>query len=117
MSYSERSVELRPPRAAGEGTSLPGRGHWAVFLTVLGPGLVVMLADTDVGSIITAARTQRRIRGGLHPREPLAVPDSLLMLHLVVAAADGYKIWKKAVRCQEERREGPSELGIIRILI
>ena len=27
------------------------------FLAVLGPGLVVMLADTDVGSVITAAQS------------------------------------------------------------
>ena len=27
------------------------------FLTVLGPGIVVMLADTDVGSIITAGQS------------------------------------------------------------
>ena len=32
----------------------PGRGRWRAFLAVMGPGLVVMLADTDVGSIITA---------------------------------------------------------------
>lgn len=31
--------------------------HWKTFLAVLGPGLVVMLADTDVGSIITAAQS------------------------------------------------------------
>jgi Mn2+/Fe2+ NRAMP family transporter len=30
---------------------------WKIFLTVLGPGLVVMLADTDVGSVITAAQS------------------------------------------------------------
>jgi Mn2+/Fe2+ NRAMP family transporter len=30
---------------------------WKIFLTVVGPGLVVMLADTDVGSIITAAQS------------------------------------------------------------
>src|SRR5580693_7006211 len=30
---------------------------WKTFLAVLGPGLVVMLADTDVGSIITAAQS------------------------------------------------------------
>ncbi|OZB68673.1 MAG: NRAMP family metal ion transporter, partial [Thiomonas sp. 14-64-326] len=29
----------------------------AIFLAVLGPGLVVMLADTDVGSVITAAQS------------------------------------------------------------
>ncbi|MGK9452723.1 NRAMP family divalent metal transporter [Acidithiobacillus caldus] len=36
--------------------SLPHR-RWKTFLAVLGPGLVVMLADTDVGSIITAAQS------------------------------------------------------------
>jgi len=30
---------------------------WRTFLAVAGPGLVVMLADTDVGSIITAAQS------------------------------------------------------------
>ena len=30
---------------------------WKIFLAVMGPGLVVMLADTDVGSIITAAQS------------------------------------------------------------
>ncbi len=30
---------------------------WKTFLTVMGPGLVVMLADTEVGSIITAAQS------------------------------------------------------------
>jgi Mn2+/Fe2+ NRAMP family transporter len=36
------------------GVTLPG---WKLFLAVMGPGLVVMLADTDVGSIITAAQS------------------------------------------------------------
>ncbi len=36
------------------GISAPG---WKTFLAVMGPGLVVMLADTDVGSIITAAQS------------------------------------------------------------
>jgi NRAMP (natural resistance-associated macrophage protein)-like metal ion transporter len=31
--------------------------QWKIFLAVMGPGLVVMLADTDVGSIITAAQS------------------------------------------------------------
>lgn len=31
--------------------------HWKIFLSVLGPGLVVMLADTDVGSVVTAAQS------------------------------------------------------------
>jgi Mn2+/Fe2+ NRAMP family transporter len=32
-------------------------GSWATFLAVAGPGIVVMLADTDVGSIITAGQS------------------------------------------------------------
>jgi Mn2+/Fe2+ NRAMP family transporter len=35
-----------------------GSAHsWKMFFAVAGPGLVVMLADTDVGSIITAAQS------------------------------------------------------------
>ncbi|MEO6922659.1 MAG: divalent metal cation transporter, partial [Bryocella sp.] len=37
------------------GTKVPRR--WKLFLLVMGPGIVVMLADTDVGSIITAAQS------------------------------------------------------------
>jgi Mn2+/Fe2+ NRAMP family transporter len=32
-------------------------GWWAAWLAVVGPGLVVMLADTDAGSVITAAQS------------------------------------------------------------
>jgi Mn2+/Fe2+ NRAMP family transporter len=35
----------------------PGSGRLTRFLAVLGPGIVVMLADTDVGSIITAGQS------------------------------------------------------------
>jgi Mn2+/Fe2+ NRAMP family transporter len=31
--------------------------NWRHFMAVAGPGLVVMLADTDSGSIITAAQS------------------------------------------------------------
>jgi Mn2+/Fe2+ NRAMP family transporter len=34
-----------------------GRGRLGRFVAVLGPGLVVMLADTDVGSIVTAGQS------------------------------------------------------------
>src|SRR5258708_4389952 len=33
------------------------RIRWMAFLAALGPGIVVMLADTDVGSILTAAQS------------------------------------------------------------
>ena len=32
-------------------------GGWRIFFAVVGPGLVVMFADTDVGSIVTAAQS------------------------------------------------------------
>ncbi len=40
-------------------TPIPSRipTRWRLFLAVMGPGIVVMLADTDVGSIITAAQS------------------------------------------------------------
>ena len=31
--------------------------RWRKFVSVAGPGLVVMLADTDAGSVITAAQS------------------------------------------------------------
>ena len=48
-AVDERSEVLRHSRVSGPG--------WKTFLAVMGPGLVVMLADTDVGSIITAAQS------------------------------------------------------------
>ena len=35
----------------------PRRSPWRRYLAVFGPGLVVMLADTDVGSVITAGQS------------------------------------------------------------
>src|ERR1035437_1046459 len=37
--------------------SLFHRARWVRFATVAGPGIVVMLADTDAGSVITAAQS------------------------------------------------------------
>ena len=44
-----------PPNQSTTLTCPPSR--WARFVVVIGPGLVVMLADTDAGSIITAAQS------------------------------------------------------------
>ncbi len=49
MDSTARNHAVPPTRG-----TLPG---WKLFLAVMGPGLVVMLADTDVGSIITAAQS------------------------------------------------------------
>lgn len=42
---------------ASKRLSAPPTGRWIRLFAVLGPGLVVMLADTDVGSIITAGQS------------------------------------------------------------
>ena len=34
-----------------------GTFHWRNFLAVLGPGIIAMLADTDVGSLVTASQS------------------------------------------------------------
>ena len=50
-----------PPTAENPATPLTRRGLSLLrrlpFIAVFGPGLVVMLADTDVGSIITAGQS------------------------------------------------------------
>lgn len=48
-SYSMSAI-LQPAR-------LLYRSRWARYMAVAGPGLVVMLADTDAGSVITAAQS------------------------------------------------------------
>lgn len=55
MSTTTISENQGSPDASGGGTKR--RGAWRRFLAVAGPGLVVMLADTDAGSIITAAQS------------------------------------------------------------
>ncbi|HVB40955.1 MAG TPA: divalent metal cation transporter [Terriglobales bacterium] len=51
LESSSTASSARPPSPVRR---LP---WWAAFFAVIGPGLVVMLADTDVGSIITAAKS------------------------------------------------------------
>jgi len=55
-----------------------------VFLGVLGPGLVVMLADTDVGSIITAAQSGAQWGYQLLGLQLLLVPILYIVQELTV---------------------------------
>jgi Mn2+/Fe2+ NRAMP family transporter len=45
-----------------------------VFLAVLGPGQIVMMADTDVGSVITAAQSGARWGYALLPLQFVLIP-------------------------------------------
>jgi len=62
----------------------PLKTHWFVFLAALGPGLVVMLADTDVGSIITAAQSGARWGYRLLGLQILLVPILYIVQELTV---------------------------------
>lgn len=65
----------------GELTTAVGRRRWWLslgFLAVWGPGLVVMLADTDAGSLITAAQS------GAQWRYTMILPQVILMPILYV---------------------------------
>ncbi len=49
VKYVGTSVDRRSPQSL--------RARWARFALIAGPGIVVMLADTDAGSVITAAQS------------------------------------------------------------
>jgi NRAMP (natural resistance-associated macrophage protein)-like metal ion transporter len=59
-------------------------GRWKIFLAVLGPGLVVMLADTDVGSIITAAQSGAQWGYRLLLLQLLLIPVLFIVQELTV---------------------------------
>jgi Mn2+/Fe2+ NRAMP family transporter len=46
-------LATQPPKSS----TVPRLSRWARFAAVAGPGMVVMLADTDAGSVITAAQS------------------------------------------------------------
>ena len=49
-------TEARTAATPGS-TRRQASGRWARRIAVLGPGLIVMLADTDAGSLVTAAQS------------------------------------------------------------
>src|SRR5258708_1340490 len=62
----------------------PGYLDWRHFAAVAGPGLVVMLADTDAGSIITAAQSGAEWGYGLLLLQVILVPILLVVQELTV---------------------------------
>lgn len=62
----------------------PSRARLAVFLSVLGPGLVVMLADTDAGSVITAAQSGAQWGYQLLALQVLLIPVLYIVQELTV---------------------------------
>jgi Mn2+/Fe2+ NRAMP family transporter len=62
----------------------PGYLNWRHFAAVAGPGLVVMLADTDAGSIITAAQSGAQWGYGLLLLQVILVPILFVVQELTV---------------------------------
>src|SRR5258707_15782050 len=62
----------------------PGSLDWRHFAAVAGPGLVVMLADTDAGSIITAAQSGAEWGYGLLLLQVILVPILFMVQELRV---------------------------------
>jgi len=67
-----------PTATQAPAASRRGLPSWAMLVAVFGPGLVVMLADTDVGSIITAGQS------GVQWGYKLLLPQFILMPVLYV---------------------------------
>ena len=66
------------------GTLKPHRSRWARFSAVAGPGIVVMLADTDAGSIITAAQSGAQWGYSLLLLQALLIPVLFIVQELTV---------------------------------
>jgi Mn2+/Fe2+ NRAMP family transporter len=56
----------------------------AAFLLMLGPGLMVMLADTDAGSVVTAAQSGARFRYAFIVPELLLIPVLYVVQEMTV---------------------------------
>ncbi|HMK95998.1 MAG TPA: divalent metal cation transporter, partial [Acidimicrobiales bacterium] len=77
-------LALLPTQAVAERRPRPTRlALWAA-LAVVGPGLMVMLADTDAGSVVTAAQSGARWGYDLLPLEVALVPVLYLVMELTV---------------------------------
>lgn len=58
--------------------------RWLAFAAVLGPGLMAMMADTDVGSVVTAAQSGAQWGFALLPLEFLLIPVLYIVQELTV---------------------------------
>ena len=89
MDHRRRSRVASPAPAPDatpvSATSLPGAlARAATLLAVMGPGLMVMLADTDAGSVVTAAQSGARFRYALVVPELALIPILYLVQEMTV---------------------------------
>ena len=65
-------------------TTSPGAASWVRAAAVWGPGLLVMLADTDAGNVVTAAQAGAQWGYRLLPLDAPADAGALLVQELTV---------------------------------
>ena len=76
---------LAPPAVPmDEAVRRPGLQFRARWLWVIGPGLIVMLADTDAGSVVTAAQSGARWGYRLVLLELVLIPILYIVQELTV---------------------------------
>ena len=84
MSISDRPNEADEVAHSASSSRLPRRRTLVVLLALAGPGLMVMLADTDAGSVITAAQSGALYRYALVLPELLLIPILYLVQEMTV---------------------------------
>jgi Mn2+/Fe2+ NRAMP family transporter len=80
----QEMVEVSSMDATNTADGRPGYFDWRRFMIVAGPGLVVMLADTDAGSIITAAQSGAEWGYGLLLLQVVLIPILFVVQELTV---------------------------------
>jgi NRAMP (natural resistance-associated macrophage protein)-like metal ion transporter len=86
---SQSVEEVTAGKLAGGAELQPGplgmkKHHLKLFLAILGPGLVAMLADADVGSVVTAAQSGAQWGYKLLALQVLMIPVLYVVQELTV---------------------------------
>ncbi len=84
VNNSEQPPAPRALEGLGHRVSRRPLAAWKLALAVMGPGLVVMLADTDAGSVITAAQSGAQFGYALLSLQLLLVPILFIVQELTV---------------------------------
>jgi Mn2+/Fe2+ NRAMP family transporter len=80
----QETVEVSSMNVTNTADGRPSYFDWRRFMIVAGPGLVVMLADTDAGSIITAAQSGAQWGYGLLLLQVVLIPILFVVQELTV---------------------------------
>ena len=84
MDNQQASKPLEPALPGSVSSGPKVLSIWKLMLLVMGPGLVVMLADTDAGSAITAAQSGAQFAYKLLPFQLVLIPILYVVQELTV---------------------------------